>query len=957
MNSQGNYSNALNAWAPGLADKLTNSGYLGSKAATRWLAGAPKSNEWAPLLDVEGYKIVPSQWLILRRSNGKLPAPLLLLMLEHCRVNPHGVFKTPMGARLRPSVTLANMSFRAAAALYEDAKQSFIGHEVDVAVSRFRNSLAEFRFAIESGLLTDKTRKTATGMYAATVAMIARWVGVSADVAGRALRYSEESMLLGNGGTETLMYRLELIVLNFDQGGGASYLHQALELVRDNASYSFGTELVQAEVMYRLALLPECSEERAESLLRDAKRLIVRKKTVSGSLDEARCSVLATMLDDALSPAMRYVHPPQQSAIPRGILTLMATKPTPEIWRAAGRIVKSLELLRRQGSIPAAALSARFLRQMVDGPPKLLLRKDLSLYVEVTKWLYKSPAYDRHVRWEAGSAALCAAKITGRKELADRADEIFSSLKVSDPDWPLTLIGVARVREYISEIMGGDGVAPGPWRDAAALTLRSPNYARANLGGRNEVFAIVDVRGFLSNTFVFKRTTKEKADHEAGALRLLRRNIIERGEENIFEVPRSLAIVEVSSADERKWVHVTQRSSGRLLSDLLPEEAIDHLPSIVDLLAIFHNSAGDAPEDKSAWRPLKAHLKMWARSLFDGSQADVFVDLLRNSFPHGMRLVRKRDGHASNWLIDSADRIVAIDFESVDFTPAGYDVAQLVEDNAIIGADSAGWMCRMELMGRYLEKIQCDLDSSQVARSYAWFALARALRLGTEAAAGKSLRRHAREICVMVSSLGFPDLAIIAKDLQQALSRVDQVESNKSAPTHNHRQLSKAMALMLRHKALENGLDIDGDGFVDLDDLASVLNVDSGEILAVAEHPAEPRYEVVDGRIRALYGHSLDVHVEIGGKIGEPDFLYHGTSWAALDCVVEEGLKPMERRFVHLTNNGREAVEVGERKGAPVLLSIEKIGDEEPVVEGIWIADAIGPERLSIINSFDMDGI
>jgi RNA:NAD 2'-phosphotransferase (TPT1/KptA family) len=56
--------------------------------------------------------------------------------------------------------------------------------------------------------------------------------------------------------------------------------------------------------------------------------------------------------------------------------------------------------------------------------------------------------------------------------------------------------------------------------------------------------------------------------------------------------------------------------------------------------------------------------------------------------------------------------------------------------------------------------------------------------------------------------------------------------------------------------------------------------------------------------------------------------------------------------MVHLTNVAEEAMAVGERKGTPIVLSIDQSHDEEPVAEGIWVAKSVPPNRLSIVNPF-----
>ena len=343
---------------------------------------------------------------------------------------------------------------------------------------------------------------------------------------------------------------------------------------------------------------------------------------------------------------------------------------------------------------------------------------------------------------------------------------------------------------------------------------------------------------------------------------------------------------------------------------------------------------------------------MWSRTLFEPEQADRFVDSLRRLFPGQLPLVRKRDGHASNWLMDPAGRIVAIDLESSDFVPMGYDVAQLIEDNALVQANQSGWQRRLDLMVRYLNAMGHSISRSSLTATYGWFALARALRLGTEREAGKQLRRHARELCGLLVEFGDDPTKGLARELLQALSRIEQTDATESAPSHDHRRLSKAMAYQLRHHGPNNGVLIDKAGFASMDDLARALNVDSSHLLAVAEHPGEPRFEVRDGSIRALYGHSLDVVIDASIKVGAPTSLYHGTSWSVLSAIIRNGLLPMRRRVVHLTNIAGEAMAVGERKGAPVVLAIDQSHGEEPVAEGIWVAESVLRHRLSIVNPF-----
>jgi RNA:NAD 2'-phosphotransferase (TPT1/KptA family) len=942
---------ALHAWAPELAESFASLAYLGSESSIRWLTDSAWSSELDALIRAGGHATAAEMWRKVLRENVSLSVPALLLILEHQRRHPAetGASLTKIG--LDFSKTLTNVAFRAADALHESAKASFAGDEIDVAIAQFRAALSEFRFSIESQLLSDATRRIATGKYATAVAMIGRWISVSPEAVSRALLYSQESMTLGNLKPETLIYRLELLVLQFDQTGDDQLLRDALELLSENQNIAEGSELAEAEVRFRLAQLSVSGSRDARRYLEVAEKKLAQFRPRSG-VDEVRRSTLSFLVKETKQG--RLVMSARSMAIPKGLLALMATEPSTELWEAVRLVVNGLEVLRtNRGWVPAAVLSARFLRQMVDGPAEFLEAKDLSCYVEVTGWLSEKASWNRHIQWEAGAAALSAARRTGNQDLAHRAQEIFHALADSHSTWPLPRIGIARVRDYLVGSAGGAATSTDDsWRDAATLALNSAVYGRSNLGGRNEVFAVADARGFLSETFVFKRTTKTKADHEASMLSSLRDEITRLGDVNRFDVPRSLAIVELPSDDERRWVHVSQRAAGRLVSEIHAEDASDILEPIVDLLAVFHRVAGIPLAGQSAWGALKNYLKMWSKSLFEPKQANNFVDSLRRIFPGELPLVRKRDGHASNWLVDPAGRIVAIDLESSDFVPIGYDVAQLIEDNALVPANPEGWHKRLALMRHYLNRMSQTLSDSDLSAAYGWFALTRALRLGTEREAGKQLRRHAREICVMLVDCGDDANKLVARELLQALSRIEHTDAKESVPSHDHRRLSKTMAYQLRHHGPNNGVLIDKAGFASMDELALALKVDSTHLLGVAEHPGEPRFEVRDGRIRALYGHSLDVVIDAGIKIGAPTSLYHGSSWSVLDAIVHDGLVPMQRRVVHLTNIANEAMAVGERKGAPLVFAIDQSHDEEPVAEGIWVAERVLPHRLSIVNPF-----
>jgi putative RNA 2'-phosphotransferase len=140
--------------------------------------------------------------------------------------------------------------------------------------------------------------------------------------------------------------------------------------------------------------------------------------------------------------------------------------------------------------------------------------------------------------------------------------------------------------------------------------------------------------------------------------------------------------------------------------------------------------------------------------------------------------------------------------------------------------------------------------------------------------------------------------------------------------------LSKFMSFVLRHKPGNFGLKLDPFGFVEINDLLSVLqnrygNVQLSDIERVVKNCPKKRFEIKGGKIRARYGHSIEVLLDT--EPSEPPlYLYHGTSPAMKNTILSGGLKPMKRRYVHLSKSKEEAFQVGGRKSKnPIVFAVK----------------------------------
>ena len=157
--------------------------------------------------------------------------------------------------------------------------------------------------------------------------------------------------------------------------------------------------------------------------------------------------------------------------------------------------------------------------------------------------------------------------------------------------------------------------------------------------------------------------------------------------------------------------------------------------------------------------------------------------------------------------------------------------------------------------------------------------------------------------------------------------------------------LGRTMAGVLRHFPERYGLDMDTNGFVDLRDFITAIQIRNKKfrflkphhILGVIETDAKGRYEFRDGRIRATYAHSFDVDLDLP-EANIPDILYYPTTEEECPILMEIGLKPSDRKMVHLSHSYEDAMEAGRvRTDDPVILEVDT---EKATEKGIEIKKA-----------------
>lgn len=87
-------------------------------------------------------------------------------------------------------------------------------------------------------------------------------------------------------------------------------------------------------------------------------------------------------------------------------------------------------------------------------------------------------------------------------------------------------------------------------------------------------------------------------------------------------------------------------------------------------------------------------------------------------------------------------------------------------------------------------------------------------------------------------------------------------------------------------------------------------------------------------RIRAHYGHTVPGRIK-RTPAAPPAVLYHGTAPDAVSAIMEVGLIPMSRQYVHLSPDRQQAVWVGKRKAREPVILVVRARDAYEAERGV----------------------
>ena len=179
-------------------------------------------------------------------------------------------------------------------------------------------------------------------------------------------------------------------------------------------------------------------------------------------------------------------------------------------------------------------------------------------------------------------------------------------------------------------------------------------------------------------------------------------------------------------------------------------------------------------------------------------------------------------------------------------------------------------------------------------------------------------------------------------------------------------RVTRLLAYMLRHQPSDFDVELDRFGSADVDDVLHALiertgdDLDAEDLEAAITSGDRARYDIKNGRIRALYGHSIEIDPGEGSE--PPCDLYVGLPASDRDRLERFGLRGGRRRFLHLAMTPEEAREVGRRSA--VEYCVVRVDATDAWEQGIdfydrkslWMAVELPTYALEVIETHN-DGI
>lgn len=168
---------------------------------------------------------------------------------------------------------------------------------------------------------------------------------------------------------------------------------------------------------------------------------------------------------------------------------------------------------------------------------------------------------------------------------------------------------------------------------------------------------------------------------------------------------------------------------------------------------------------------------------------------------------------------------------------------------------------------------------------------------------------------------------------------------------------SQKLAYLLRH---DKKYTFKEDGWRAVSNVLDILQITFEELEEIVAKDSKKRYVFSEDKtnVRAVDGFDEFIpHSRKAPAVDFPDTLFHGTSYKAVKSILNQGILPMGRAYVHLSSDKSTALSIGRRHkmpvSQPVVLCINTKAMQMsgvniyPPEAAAWLADYISPDFIA----------
>lgn len=170
--------------------------------------------------------------------------------------------------------------------------------------------------------------------------------------------------------------------------------------------------------------------------------------------------------------------------------------------------------------------------------------------------------------------------------------------------------------------------------------------------------------------------------------------------------------------------------------------------------------------------------------------------------------------------------------------------------------------------------------------------------------------------------------------------------------------ISKFLSLVLRHQPETISIQLDQNGWTDVNELIEKANdygikFDKDTLKHIVATNSKKRFafnETLD-KIRASQGHSIEIELGYTNQ-KPPTILFHGTAEKFVQSILDTGLEKRNRQHVHLSSDLETALKVGQRHGKPFIFKVlaeQMYNDNFQFYisdNGVWLTDNVPTKYL-----------